>query len=790
MLGINRISKLQNIILLNMIILLMITAGFPAKQNAYAQSEPLQISVQTGWDGKIKPFKWYPVQFTITNPGSDLTGELAVHVSSSSDKDTIYSAKVDLPSQTTKVVTIELPGELLNSKNNKVEFYEQSVARGKSVPIANEPLILQTDAVTETTMQVGVVSRDADTLNFLAFLNQRGYQVRNFPLSIEDIPGEAILLDGLDVLVLNDIDAGLFTQEQVDAITGWVNVGGTLILAGGAAYPKTAEPFAALSPVSYSQTRSVTNLTALEQASARELVFNQPFTLSEAVIVDGRAVLLEQDIPLFVQADRGLGKVLYAAYDLSLQPVASWSGNADLWETLLFDELSFSLAAANQGNRGFSWELNDALEHFRSLTPPSVALLLLVMLVYAVIIGPLLYMVLKKMDRREWAWVAIPLIAIISSAAIYGVGASGRGSIMTQSFHTIQLDGQGSAYRSSVAAVFVPNGGSFNVSLPGSYYASPLQVNHGGSTELRGSADLVIEKNPDATNLKFQGVPYWSVRKLQYETGSHEATGHWEYTLDSSTLSGRLTSGLDQSLEQVHVYYNGQVISLGKVSQNETVDFQLSQAGTGRFNNVWDIAQMMFPYQGDRDENRQKRALLQEYLLNPKNNFNPAGTYVFGFSSVTHQSSFTIDGKTVNSEDVSLWVQPLEYDYMVDGQIHLPAGAITPMPDFGSTQLHYKDGFAYDLGPGEVVLSYRLPRESGVQYERLENFQAYTDASVTYEIWNEASQSWEEILTGDSLEQLSAFYLTNNNTLIIRLSLSHGNYVRFPDFVIKGTVNP
>lgn len=789
MLSINRVNQLKKMVLLSMAIILMVTAGLLTGLKAYAQTEPLQITVQTGLDGKIKPFKWYPVEFSITNPGADLSGELAVHVAGSSDKDTIFSAKVDLPSQTTKIVTIALPGEVLTSNNNKVEFYEQSINRGKSVPIANEPLILQTDPVTDSTIQVGVIARDSDTLNFLTFLNQRGYQIRSFPLAMEEVPGEALLLDGLDVLVLNDIDAGLFTQEQVNAVADWVNVGGTLVLAGGASYPKTAEPFAELSPVSYSQTRSVTDLAALQQTSERELALNQPFTLSEAVIEEGSAVMMSEDIPLFVEADKGLGRVLYAAYDLSLQPVASWAGNADLWETLLYDELSYSLAA-NQGGQRYSWELNDALDYFRSLAPPSIGMLLIVMLVYTLIIGPLLYLILKKMDRREWAWVAIPLIAIISSVAIYGVGASGRGAVMTQSFHTIQLDGQGDGYRSSVAAVFVPTGGSFEVSLPGSYYASQLHTGYRGSMELRGNADLTIEKNPDVTNLRFQGVPYWSVRKMQYETGSRESTGNWEYELNPNTMSGQLTNGLDQSVDQVHVYYHGQVVSLGQVAPDETVNFQLSSTGTGRFNNPWDIAQMMFPYQGDRDQNRQKRALIQEYLLNPSYSFDPAGIYVIGFSTANVSSQYSVDGKTVNSEDVFMWVQQLDYDYTVDGEFHLPAGAINPIPDFGTTQVHYREGYSYDLGAGEVVLSYRLPRETGVQYNRLESFQSYTDSSVTYEIWNEENQDWEPMVTGGAIDQLSDFYLSENNTLTIRMNISNGGYIRFPDFAIKGTVNP
>lgn len=755
---------------------------------ASAQTEALQITIQSGLDGKVKPNKWYPVHFTITNPGEDLSGELAVQISGS-DKDTIYSAKVDLPSQETKVVTINLPGENLNSRNNSVTFYRDSIESGRKVDIAGEPISIQTDAVSPQTYQVGVIARDADTMNFLSLLNQRGYQIRSFPLSLDQVPGEALMLDGVDALVLNDINADQFSPEQIEAIHSWVKGGGKLILAGGAGYPKTAEPFEELSPVSYQQTRSVTGLSALTEAGQRELVISEPFTLSAASIKDGSVLFMEEGIPLFVTAKRGNGEVMYAAYDLSLNPLASWNGNPNLWESLLYDGLQQSLSG-NQGSRGWSWEINDALEYFPSLTPPSIGILVLVLVVYAIIIGPLLYFLLKKLDRREWGWVAIPLLAILCSIGIYGVGASGRGAVMTQSLHTIELDGKGQGIKNSASAVFVPQGGSFLVELPGSYYAAPISNNYGNTTDLRGSADLVIEKKPEATDLRFQGVSYWSVRKLRFESGRQEPFGQLDYTLDTATMSGEITNRLQHALDDVHIYFNGQVAALGSVNRGDTVDYQLASQSTSGFNMGRDIAQLIFPYQGDRDDNRQKRALLMEYMVDPSLGFDPSGIYIIGFTQANSPSLYKVDGKSIQSNEVNMWVQKLQYDYVNGSQVHVPRGAVVPVPDFGETQINYQEGNAYDLGPGEVILSYRLPDIQGVKYSTLSSFQTYTDASVHYELWDEVKQEWTAISSGQSIEGELPSYLTDSQLLKIKMTLQNNNYVRFPDFAIEGTVNP
>ena len=54
--------------------------------------------------------------------------------------------------------------------------------------------------------------------------------------------------------------------------------------------------------------------------------------------------------------------------------------------------------------------------------------LLAVIAGYILLIGPLSYLVLRRLDRRELAWIVAPILVVIFSGVSYGIGASMKGS--------------------------------------------------------------------------------------------------------------------------------------------------------------------------------------------------------------------------------------------------------------------------------------------------------------------------------------------------------------------------
>lgn len=781
-----------------LLVLTLIAANLALWGSGKASAErlPLDIVIEHGFDGKMKDGKWFPVKMTVTNPGDDVSGDLTVRMTGdvNGGKGIVYAEHVDLPKQSTKIVWFALPGKQLNERNNVVAFYEKGADKGKVIPFSHDDVSIITKPLSPETLMAGVMARDPDTLNFLSLLNQKGYQVQTTLLSTDDFPWEATMLDGLDVIAFNDAETDRLKPEQVKDIEAWVERGGKLILAGGAGYAKTASPFGAIAPVTVSGTASVAELGSFVQATGRELDLKGPVTVSAAAVKSGETLYAEKGIPLVVEAPVGQGSVTYIAYDLSMEPLASWNGNPAIWERILSDVLVMDNSGKSVRMDGM-WELNNALEVFPQLIPPAYGILALLFLVYAIVVGPALYIILKRADRREWAWFAIPIVAIVTSVSIYAIGASGRGSTLAQTLGMNILSGKGEATRTAASSVFVPSGGSYELEWAGKRSISPFMVNDGSSLQ-SGNADMIIRSEPEKTVAAFKNVPFWSVRKVFGSPETVADAGQFDYTirLDASGAKGEIVNNTKSEMYEAGIFIGGQWIRIGDMKPGEKKPFQV---GTTNISSMMysDWGHIVFPYAGNQDVWERERSLLNSFSRSYASGMQSALSsepMIVAFSK-SASALFKIDGKDVQSERIDLYAQPLKLDYVQGDRIFIPRGVVVPFVE-SSNVAHmstYNNG-GIDVGKGDFKLVYRIPSRSNWKFEKI-TLAMQVQQQFTVELWNESSQSWEA-LNGNPSELDAARVkqvLTAANELRLQVTNSqNGGRFTYPTIGVEGVVLP
>ena len=71
--------------------------------------------------------------------------------------------------------------------------------------------------------------------------------------------------------------------------------------------------------------------------------------------------------------------------------------------------------------------MSGALEHAPRARRAAAELLLVVIVAYILLIGPISYFVLRRIDRRELAWVTAPILVVLFTACSYGIGRTMKG---------------------------------------------------------------------------------------------------------------------------------------------------------------------------------------------------------------------------------------------------------------------------------------------------------------------------------------------------------------------------
>ena len=63
-----------------------------------------------------------------------------------------------------------------------------------------------------------------------------------------------------------------------------------------------------------------------------------------------------------------------------------------------------------------------------ALDAPGADVVGLFLLAYVLILVPINYLVLKRLDKKEWAWVTVPALVVVFAVTTYGVGYAAKGS--------------------------------------------------------------------------------------------------------------------------------------------------------------------------------------------------------------------------------------------------------------------------------------------------------------------------------------------------------------------------
>lgn len=436
---------------------------------AAAQDDPLppglSLSVTAGMDSFYKEEHWLPVHINVANNGPSFEGTLLIRLGSSNNEQN-YTAPVSLPNQSNKRVTlyISTPGlsnrftiHLLNDKGDQIAHTQTQTLRRVA---ANDLLY-------------GVLSPNGDKLSFLERVKGGRSEAKVALLTLANLPDTAVGWEMLDILIVHDTDLSQMTAAQQEALDIWISQGGQLVVAGGTGWQKTVTPLADYLPVTVNSSQSINDLPGLAARAGEPFRDPGPYLLTTSSLRSGELLWHEDGMPLLARREWGRGRVYFLALDPTLAPLVDWAGSPLIWDNIAAQVPRLPFWAAGFGN---SYAASRAVKNIPTLTLPSAFLLLCFMGFYVLLIGPVNYLTLKRLKRREWAWISIPALIILFTGCAYitGFGLKGNKIILHQ-MNVAYGQANSPALRvNSLVALYSPRRASYDLRLPGETMVLPF----------------------------------------------------------------------------------------------------------------------------------------------------------------------------------------------------------------------------------------------------------------------------------------------------------------------------
>lgn len=473
-------------------VLVLLFVVVPGSTSIVAQgniSELLAISVDAGYDGRFRANQWMPLRVTVENQGSAIQGKLVVRPETSGSAiPNAFSTPVDLPSGGVQTIFLYIIARD-NASTIRVELLDQeeSVVGSQDVNVRD---ILGRDTL------YAVVTQETTNIPDFSELGVGGYEAFQAVWTADNVPARSGALDAINAMLFTNVDTGSLSTPQQRAVETWVIGGGHLIVTGGAGWQLTAAAFEDILPLVPTSSETTEDLEALAQ-----LAGDYDESLEGEVIValgdlaENTEVLAEnrEGTPLVVRRQVGNGIVDYVAVDPSSQPLREWDDIAQLWFTLLTStdaRPSWSYGFANWDRATASVEILPGINLL-----PAVLGLIAFLTAYIGIIGPINYIVLSRLNKREYAWVTIPIFIVIFSVLAWSVGFEVRGNRATLSRLTVVQTWPDTeeAHVDQLVGLLAPRRGNYTLSMMDDRLMHPYSESFTNPGLLRGQVQTGTE---------------------------------------------------------------------------------------------------------------------------------------------------------------------------------------------------------------------------------------------------------------------------------------------------------
>jgi len=495
-------------------ILLIAAVAAPAgaQERINKKLPPFNVDVMVGWDGCYRPMEWAPIEVLITpNLKDPFEGELEL----SAQQDDLTTMRILRHVATTPGFPLRVPlaAKLVfgsESCDLTIRGLDGRVKWRKTYDVSSfTGARRQVTVVGVKDVLIGVAGRAgfgllrlprravSDVDGEQGSVHVRGKVTRMLPV---DWTGHA----GLDLLVLYDADFTEVNKHQAQAVADWVRNGGRLLIVLGKNVPPAGSavgkllPFRPAAPrvvrLPVGQLKSQWGCREADRPGQRKLTpvvacWQLPRRLPggwRVVTVAGEVLppaasapatggATAEDVPIFVHGPVGFGQVGVLSVDPSAVGGVQGENVARFWGEpmgALLGARRVKIAQSTvtrQDDYNYQFELdpstaaaaNAVLEHLLTipeLRPLSIWVVIGLLLSLAVLIGPVDYLVLKRLNRLPLTWItSAAYLALFSVGAYYGVRALRSGSAQVRVVSVVDgVAGAGRAWRTSYSGIFAP----------------------------------------------------------------------------------------------------------------------------------------------------------------------------------------------------------------------------------------------------------------------------------------------------------------------------------------------
>ncbi|MFZ5596764.1 MAG: hypothetical protein ACOY31_07095 [Bacillota bacterium] len=675
----------------------------------------VSLQARPGLAGIYKVTEPVRIQVDIQNSGEEIKGHLDVGPRRQNDPayaemrtGVIYRREVVVPGGGGVSLDMVVPGgAIADSYSVKLVVEDRVVAEAKldGTSVAGGMVIIP---LGESLSRSGLFSWLDRTY---------GGQVTTKYISPAELPEKPLYLQVADVVVVDRESASRLSAAQAGALEDWVKLGGTLILSGRAT--SSVNAFAGISPVP-----------------------------------GGEAVSVNKT---------GKGRVI-----VTRTPIESAADNQDrLWEEIgLFSQDQGLISKKMDREQMEKGIMSSEATYLPMGKIPGIPALMAIWGGYVLIVGPGIYFLLKRFNRRDMAWALVPAAAVAVSACFFALSPVNRTQpYIAHEISVVDILDRGLAGVKTSETFVLPGGGGLEVRAP-----EDVMLN----ADVHTAGEWVTVFSGDSPGVVFDDVEYGSMRQV-FASGTMNGAGSMDgniYLRDDRVM-GEIKNNTPFDLRDCRILLGSVLVSLGDIPSG----------GVMELNHPINWSTVLFnpggagyqAYSVSTPQNREER-LVNNLMTQGAGAFNGSADFI-GFTDSPVSSMEVVSpsgqgGKT----GLTLVRQSMEVRFP-EGDFKIPAGFIKNT--ISSKDAGYRwlpGGLVVDRGTVEI--DYDLRGTLGAERFRVTGIsvQPVDEQLYDMEIFRQDLSQWENV-SGSGLtvsEDEAGRYLSEQGRILLKVTRPGG----------------
>ena len=801
----------QNIHWLFAFIILLLFSFIPLTEASAAPQ--LDVKATAGYQNKMKFGEGLPLTITVENSGDEFSGDLVINYSEAYSVGSAKAIPFTIGKGETKTLSLALPGlsdEALNSNSYQmIYFYEGGWEEGKDISYKGKKNVKLTPIPPESLFFL-TLTESSDRLSALSSMKLPAMgssqiihlgQIKDYQFPTDNVAYDMANYLVIDEYVLADLD-----EDQQQAIVDWVETGGVVLV--GASNNTNAE-LGLLSehlPLTLSDERNILSAETLT-AFATNKEFTKDISFFGSKVNDEARVLMKSENKAVVAMKQiGSGAIIQTAFSLGDEPLSKQDNYTILLTEIIKKATGTSVNQVNQNygqsvKEQMTYEIGQTNELFPSFQV-STPLMIGIVILYIILVGPLLYFLLKRKDKREHAWWIIPTISIVASIAIFAYGAKDRlvrPQIQQVSLYKVQDDESLSGYY--VESLLSNRSGDFTFeSEEGTTMVASKRMNSFSGTSNANVQDMsILEEHANKDQLTIRNVGYWSVSSILGESLLKDA-GKFviDLTVESGIVRGTVSNEFPFALKDVAIWSGTKMIGLGDLGPNESLQVNEPIGGAlllpiGSPLNSQNMGYPVSMNASDLPAER-KNSLIRMSQMMGEQSTEPA--------IVAHTEDAIVPIKLADSRAetsaINVVYQSFSPETIFSGEFTLPSSSleieVTPEDASGNYSQMTDNKFEWMMSNGAYSYVWKIPKNIPLDKVIWSELQlANTDtSSITVEIYNVTTKSFEEVNSGRfSIKDNVNQYISTDGKVQFKVNKQATNgddYTRLPELRLKGEV--